>query len=218
MKNHCNDCHNSENIVNHRFHPEKKGVRVFGVAESFRPPCIKSTVAGVVMRRDLIIDGIVLSNTTLKGNDSTENILCMFKSLKRSDINCIILDGLIVSMYNIINGKLIQIKTGLPVIAITFEDSAGLETSIRHHFPDNPESKLEQYGKLGKRDRVLLKTGKFLFIRYWGLTLKHAITILNSFTLQGSIPEPIRVAKLVAHSTHVLYEKLKNGNSERILP
>ena len=185
MKNHCNDCHNSENIVNHRFHPEKKGVRVCGVAESFRPPCIKSTIAGVVLR---------------------------------SDINCIILDGLIISMYNIINGKLIQIETGLPVIAITFEDSAGLETSIRHHFPDNPEPKLEQYGKLGKRDRVLLKTGKFLFIRYWGLTLKHAITILNSFTLQGSIPEPIRVAKLVAHSTHVLYEKLKNGNSERILP
>ena len=214
MKNHCNNCHNFENIINHRFHPEKKGIRVFGVAESFRPPYIKSTIAGVVMRRDLIIDGIALNNTTLRGNDSTENILCMFKSLKRSDINCIILDGLVISMYNIIDGKLIQIETGLPVIAITFEDSVGLETSIRRHFPDNPESKLEQYSKLGKRDRILLKTGKFLFIRYWGLTLKHATTILNSFTLQGSMPEPIRVAKLVARSTNILYEKLKNDDSE----
>ena len=199
---------NCENIINSRIHPEKKGIRVFGVAESFRASGIKSTIAGVVMRRDLIIDGIILSNTTLKGNDSTENILCMFKSLKRGDINCIILDGLIISMYNIIDGKLIQSETGLPVIAITFEDSAaGLETNIRHHFPDNPEQKLEQYAKLGKRDQVLLRTGKFLFIRYWGLTLKHAVTILNSFTLQGSIPEPIRVAKLVARSTHILYKK-----------
>jgi uncharacterized protein len=115
-------------------------------------------------------------------------------------------------MYNIIDGKLIQSETGLPVIAITFEDSAGLETNIRHHFPDNPESKLEQYAKLGKRDQVLLKTGKFLFIRYWGLTLKHAITILNSFTLQGSIPEPIRVAKLVARSTRILYKQMKNDD------
>src|SRR5918912_4515527 len=200
---------NCANIINHRFHPEKKGIRVFGVAESFRAPSIKSTIAGVVMRRDLIIDGIILSNTTLKGNDSTENILQMFKSLRRSDINCIMLDGLIISMYNIIDGKLIQIETGLPVIAITFEDSAGLETNIRHHFPDNAESKLVQYAKLGKRDRVLLKTGKFLFIRYWGLTLKHAVTILNSFTFQGSLPEPIRIAKLVARSTHTLYEKIE---------
>ena len=198
---------NLENIINSRFHPEKKGIRVFGVAESFGASGIKSTIAGVVMRRDLIIDGIIISNTTLKGNDSTENILCMFKSLKRGDINCIMLDGLIISMYNIIDGKLIQSETGLPVIAITFEDSAGLETNIRHHFPDNPEQKLEQYAKLDKRDRVLLRTGKFLFIRYWGLTLKHAVTILNSFTLQGSIPEPIRVAKLVARSTHILYKK-----------
>jgi endonuclease V-like protein UPF0215 family len=205
-----NGCDNCENIIDNRFHPEKKGIRVFGVAESFRASGTKSTIAGVVMRRDLIIDGIILNNTTIKGNDSTENILCMFKSLKRGDINCIMLDGLIISMYNIIDGKLIQSETGLPVIAITFEDSAGLETNIRYHFPDNPEPKLEQYAKLGKRDQVLLKTGKFLFIRYWGLTLKHAIAILNSFTLQGSIPEPIRVAKLVARSTHILYKKMKS--------
>src|SRR5919197_3129801 len=212
MKITSNNYDSFENNINQRFHPEKKGIRVFGIAESFRSPYTKSTIAGIVMRRDLIIDGIALSNTTLKGNDSTENILCMFRSLKRSDINCIMLDGLVISMYNIIDGKLIQIETGLPVIAITFEDSAGLETNIRHHFPDNAESKLVKYAKLGKRDRVLLKTGKFLFIRYWGLTLKHAITILNSFTLQGSVPEPIRVAKLVARSTHILYKKMKNDD------
>src|ERR687885_2536293 len=157
MKITSNNYSSFENNINQRFHAEKKGIRVFGIAESFRSPYIRSTIAGIVMRRDLIIDGITLNNTTLKGNDSTENILYMFKSLKRSDINCIMLDGLVISMYNIIDGKLIQIETGLPVIAITFEDSVGLETSIRRHFPDNPESKLEQYGKLGKRDRVLLK-------------------------------------------------------------
>jgi endonuclease V-like protein UPF0215 family len=192
---------NEENndVNNAKFHPEKKGIRVFGIAESFKKfNTKKSTLAGVVMRRDLIIDGIVFGNATLKGNDSTENILSMFKSLKRDDVNCIMLDGLIISMYNIVDGELIQNKTGLPVIAITFEDSKGLEDNIRYHFPDDSELKLEQYDKLGKRDQVMLKTGKLLFIRYWGLTLGRAITVLNSFTLQGSIPEPIRVAKLAA--------------------
>jgi hypothetical protein len=195
-----NEANNNNNNAKHRFHPEKKGIRVFGIAESFKEfdTKKKSTLAGVVMRRDLIIDGVVFGNATLKGNDSTENILSMFKSLKRDDVNCIMLDGLIISMYNIVDGELIQNKTGLPVIAITFEDSKGLEDNIRYHFPDESKLKLEQYGKLGKRDRVMLKTGKPLFIRYWGLTLKRAVTILNSFTLQGSIPEPIRVAKLAA--------------------
>ena len=194
------DDNNNDNNARHRFHPEKKGIRVFGIAESFKKfdTKKKSTLAGVVMRRDLIIDGVVFGNATLKGNDSTENILSMFKSLKRNDVNCIMLDGLIISLYNIVDGELIQNKTGLPVIAITFEDSKGLEDNIRYHFPDESKLKLEQYHKLGKRDQVMLKTGKPLFIRYWGLTLTRAMTLLNSFTLQGSIPEPTRVAKLAA--------------------
>jgi uncharacterized protein len=186
---------------NCNLHLEKKGLRVFGVAESFRKFSIKSTLAGVVMRRDLIIDGAIFGTATLKGNDSTENILYMFKSLKRDDINCIMLGGLIISMYNIIDGQLIQNETGLPVIGITFEDSKGIESNIRYHFADSFQLKLDQYAKLGRRDQVTLKTGKSLFIRYWGLTPKTAIRILNSFTLQGSIPEPIRIAKLVARAS-----------------
>jgi endonuclease V-like protein UPF0215 family len=199
--NNSNNSNNRSSNNNHRkLHLEKKGIRVFGVAESFKKFNRKSILAGIVMRRDLIIDGVVFSTATLKGDDSTEKILCMFKSLKRDDVTCIILGGLIISMYNIIDGKLIQNETGLPVIGITFEDSQGIESSIRYHFPVNCELKLEQYAKLGRRDKITLKTGKSLFIRYWGLTLKHTIEILDSFTLQGSIPEPIRVAKLVARA------------------
>ena len=196
---------NRDRYKNCNLNLEKKGLRVFAVAESFRKFNIKSTLAGVVMRRDLIIDGAIFGTATLGGSDSTENILCMFKSLKRDDINCIMLGGLIISMYNIIDAQLIQNETGLPVIGITFEDSKGIESNIRYHFADSFQLKLDQYAKLGKRDQVTLKTGKSLFIRYWGLSPKTAIRILNSFTLQGSIPEPIRIAKLVARaSAHMI--------------
>ena len=182
------------------FHPEKKGIRIFGVAESFKKSNSTSTLGGVVMRRDLIVDGIVFGNATLKGNDSTKNIHCMFTSLERDDINCIMLDGLIISMYNIIDGEQLNNITGLPVIAITFEDSRGLEEHIRRHFLEKSEMKLKQYHKLGTRDQVRLKTDKLLYIRYWGLSLKGALNTLNAFTIQGSIPEPIRVAKLLARA------------------
>lgn len=182
------------------FHPEKRGIRIFGIAESFKRSNSTSTLGGVVMRRDLIIDGIVFGNATLKGNDSTKSIHCMYNSLQRDDINCIMLDGLIISMYNIIDGEQLNNTTGLPVIAITFEDSTGLEEHIRHHFLEEAERKLEQYRRLGKRDLVRLKTDKLLYIRYWGLSLKGALNTLNAFTLQGSVPEPIRVAKLLARA------------------
>lgn len=183
-----------------RFHAEKKGIRVLGIAESFKKTSICSTLAGIVMRRDLVIDGMIFGNATIEGNDATQSILSMYESLKRNDVNCIMLDGLIISMYNIIDGKEIQESTDLPVIAITFNDSQGLQGAINHHFSEDSKIKLEQYYKLGQRDKILLKTGKNLFIRYWGISLKEASTIINSFTLQGSIPEPIRIAKIAARA------------------
>ncbi|AFU59271.1 hypothetical protein Ngar_c23450 [Candidatus Nitrososphaera gargensis Ga9.2] len=185
----------------HRVHPEKKGIRVLGIAESFKKSGEKSTLAGVVMRRDLIIDGMAFGSATIEGDDATDSIISMHRSLERDDINCMLLDGLVISMYNIIDGERVATETGLPIIAITFEDSDGLEGSIKHHFDDDKwQSKLEQYRKLGRRERIMLKTGKSLFIRYWGLSQKRAVAILNSFTLQGSVPEPIKVAKLAARS------------------
>jgi endonuclease V-like protein UPF0215 family len=182
-----------------RVHPEKKGIRVLGVAESFKKSGKKSTLAGVVMRRDLIIDGMVFGAATLEGDDATDSIVSMHRSLARDDINCILLDGLVISMYNIIDGERLAEDTGLPVLAITFEDSKGLEGNIKHHFRDW-KGKLAQYEKLGRREKIVLKTGKSLFIRCWGLSQKRALAILNSFTLQGSVPEPVRVAKLAARS------------------
>jgi endonuclease V-like protein UPF0215 family len=183
-----------------KFHAEKKGIRVLGIAESFKKTSICSTLAGIVMRRDLVIDGMIFGNATIEGNDSTKNISSMYRSLKRNDINCIMLDGLVISMYNIIDGKELQESIDVPVIAITFKHSEGLECAINHHFPSDSKMKLEQYHKLGQRDKILLKTGKILFIRYWGISLKEASTIVNSFTLQGSIPEPIRIAKIAARA------------------
>jgi uncharacterized protein len=184
-----------------RLHTEKRGIRVLGIAESFRKTSTCSTLAGIVMRRDQIIDGIVFGNAMIEGNDSTQNILSMYRSLKRNDINCIMLDGLIISMYNIIDGKEIRENTNVPVIGITFKDSEGLEGTIQHRFSKDSKLKLEQYRKLGQRDKILLKTGKILFMRCWGISSKEASTIVNYFTLQGSIPEPIRIAKLAARAS-----------------
>jgi len=182
-----------------RVHSEKKGIRVLGIAESFKKSGTKSKLAGVVMRRDLIIDGMAFGSATIEGDDATDSIIAIHKSLARDDVSCIMLGGLVISIYNIIDGGKVAAETGLPVVAVTFEDSKGLEDSIKRHFGDW-QHKMEQYQKLSKREKIALRTGKSLFIRHWGMTQKTAVAILNSFTLQGSVPEPIRVAKLAARA------------------
>jgi uncharacterized protein len=151
------------------------------------------------MRRDLVIDGMVSGSATMEGNDATEMILDMYGSLERNDIACIMIGGLVISMYNIVDGERIFNESHIPVIAVTFEKSPGLEETIRRRFPNSKE-KMALYNKLGRREEVLLKTGKTLFVRYWGVTQHKAVMILNSFTLQGSLPEPVRVAKLAARA------------------
>lgn len=183
-----------------RVHTDKKGLRVLGIAESFSKSNSKSVLCGVVMRRDLIVDGMTFGTATIQGDDATETITSMISMLHRQDINSIMIDGLVISMYNIVRGQEIAGKTNLPVIAVTFKESGGLEGAIRHHFPAEWESKLQQYMALGDRQKVMLKTGKPLFIRHWKIAMDKALSLLNSFTLQGSVPEPVRVAKVGAYA------------------
>jgi uncharacterized protein len=193
---------------------DKKGIRVLAIAESFRKDITTSILAGIVMRKDLIIDGLIFGNATIGGDDATQNIIKMYTSLKRNDINFLLLDGLIISMYNIINGKIIYDKIGIPVIAITFKNSQGIENAIRKHFPYNYNNKLENLKNLGTRNLILLKTKKYLWIRTWGIKHEDAIKLLNSFLIQGAIPEPIKLAKIISHA-YLKTIKDNNRNSIR---
>ena len=60
-------------------HLEKKGLLGLAIAESFTLQSKKSVLAGVVMRRDFVIDGFVFGKATLEGNDATDEILRMFE-------------------------------------------------------------------------------------------------------------------------------------------
>ena len=57
------------------------------------------------MRRDFCNDGFVFGSATLEGNDATDAILKMYDDLKRPDISYVLISGLIISMYNIIDIK-----------------------------------------------------------------------------------------------------------------
>jgi len=179
-------------------HLEKKGLRGLAIAESFRQNSKKSVFSGIVMRQDFIIDGFVFGSATLEGDDATDTILKMYDDLQRPDISYVLISGLIVSMYNIINIKKLYDSLKIPIIGISYNDSLGIEASLKHHFPNSFESKISAYQKLGKREKITLSTSHNIFVRKEGCTLGDVKHLLNELTLHGSVPEPIRVSQLLA--------------------
>src|SRR5438445_13781366 len=138
-----------------RLHLNKPGIRALGVAESFKEGDLKSRLAGVVMRSDLVIDGFVLGTATVGGDDATGSVVKMFRLLRRNDVNLIILSGCIISMYNIVEVDSVSKRTGLPVICLTYNESRGIERAIKQHFNDSGK-KDASYRSLGERHRVKL--------------------------------------------------------------
>ena len=184
-----------------RIHPEKKGVRVFGVAESFEKNSTFSTLCGVVLRRDMQVDGVVLGRTLVGGDDATKQIISMFRKLDRNDVNCIMINGLIISLYNVVVGGKILETTGIPVIGVTYHDSLGIEDRFFDNFSKSEATKrVEEYRKLGNREHFTLKTGMTVYVRSWGISSPKTLHILNSFVIQGKIPEPLRIARLISRA------------------
>ena len=179
-------------------HLEKKGLRGLAIAESFTQNSTKSIFSGIVMRRDFIIDDFVFGSATIEGDDATDTILKMYDDLQRPDISYVLISGLIVSMYNFIHVEKLFHSLKIPIIGITYNDSPGIESALKHHFPNSSESKIIAYQKLGKREKITLNTSHDVFVRKEGCTLSDVKHLLDEITLQGSVPEPIRVSQLLA--------------------
>ena len=179
-------------------HLEKQGLRCLAIAESFRPHSEKSILSGLVMRRDFVIDGFVFGSATLEGDDATEAILKMYYELERPDISYVLISGLIISLYNIIDIKKLYNVLKIPVIGVTYNESSGIESAIKHHFPNLFEQKIVEYEKLGNREKITLKTSRDIFVRKEGCSTNEVRKILDELTLQGSCPEPLRVSQLLA--------------------
>jgi hypothetical protein len=176
----------------------KRGLRALGIAESFVKQHNKAILAGVVMRGDLQIDGFGFAEITLRGLDATQGVFEIYNQLGRRDINLILLNGCVISLFNLIDLDGVYETLSTPVICVTYEESTGLEKYLRE-FSD-AEARLEIYRRLGERSEVRLSTGYRVFVRYRGLSLHEVRHALNLFTLQGSVPEPLKVARLLARA------------------
>ncbi|KYH40035.1 MAG: hypothetical protein AYL32_013880 [Candidatus Bathyarchaeota archaeon B26-2] len=148
----------------------------------------------------MLIDGFTFGFAEVGGMDSTDSIIEMYRTLRREDVNLLLLNGCVISWYNVVDLQRLYEETGIPLICVTYEESPGLERYFKELFPRDWEYRVAIYRKNGGRTPLKLKTGHTVYARFLGASREEAEGVLNKFTLQGAVPEPLRVARLLARS------------------
>jgi endonuclease V-like protein UPF0215 family len=181
-------------------HLGKPGLRVLGIAESYRGRHDEGAVshlAGVVMRRDRRIDGFGTEKATVGGSDATDAVIRLVSSVGRDDVRLVMLSGAVIAWFNVVDGGAVAERTGRAVVQVTYEASPGLEDAIRRHFPGD-EARLQAYRRLGERWPAPLSTGATAWLRAFGIDRETASALVDAFTLDGGVPEPLRAARIIA--------------------
>ena len=182
-------------------HLNKPALRALAIAESFGQSSPSSVLAGVVMRADLRVDGMAYAHAKVGGDDATEAVKGLYRQLDRADINVLLLGGAVLSWFNIVDLQEVWQEINRPLFCLTYEDSPGLEKYIREYF-SSPEEKIRRYQHLGARQQVHLKTGYDIYLRVFGASIDEARILLNKFTRDGRVPEPLRLAGLAARAVY----------------
>jgi len=177
----------------------KSGRRALGVAESYRGANgDTSTLAGVVVHADRVVDDFVFGTCSVGGSDATDAVIDLWGRLERPDVRYLFVAGVAPAWYNLLDLHRLHEATQRPVLAISFERSPGLSDALGAAFEGGElERRLAVYDSLPPRRRLSLDDGVQLFVRNVGTDDETADRVVRAFTHERR-PEPLRIAKRAA--------------------
>lgn len=183
-----------------KFYRIKEEVRILGIDDapfSFEKDdsCM---LIGTVFRGGEWLDGVLRTEVEVDGRDSTEKVVDMVKKCKFKDLRVIMLDGLGFAGFNLVDIEELFQKTTLPVIVIVrrMPDFESIEMAIKKL----KHRKFYQrcIEKAGTPKKVETQPGRFIHIQYRGIEFDDVKKIVKLSATRSLIPEPIRVAHLIA--------------------
>ena len=177
----------------------KKQVRVLGIDDSpFSFRAERALVVGVVARLPMYIEGIMRAEVAVDGCDANDAVIAMLERSRYTEqLKLIMFDGVAVGGFNVIDIDRIHKAIGVPCATVTREmpDFPKMEDALRAHFPDWRERlaviKRNPLFRVGAKNRSLYATA----VGIDGDTLDD---IVRECTVQGALPEPLRIAHLIS--------------------
>jgi endonuclease V-like protein UPF0215 family len=176
----------------------KRQIRVIGIDDApFRFEGERTLVIGVVMRAPMYVEGVLSESVEVDGNDSTERIISMInKSRFREQLKAVMLDSGCLAGFNVVDLECVHETLKKPVISITKDkpDLSGIKCALQKHFPDWKE----RFRHLSKPMTESKHLPYRVYFRACGISNDEAESLISRFIVRGAIPEPIRVAHIIA--------------------
>jgi len=177
----------------------KQQIRILGIDDApFTFADTKTMIVGVVMRGGEYLEAVLRSEVTIDGTDATDVVTTMIQTTRhREQLRAVMLDGICLGGFNVIDIKKIHKTIDIPILTITRDrpDLTTIEDALRKHFPD-----WEQRLAIHKEGTLyeFQTAHNPLYAKFMGCSPEEAQEIISLATIRGVLPEPLRIAHLIA--------------------
>ncbi len=150
-----------------------------------------------VLLQGLQIENFRTAAVTVDGLDASKNLVGILRDLS---FDAIMLAGVSFAGFNLIDPVLILEEFSKPVVIVsrTRPDNLAVRRALFRHFEDW-QIRWRVFEKLGPIYEVVsIPSESPLYVEVVGADLNWASDLIRAFTVCSRVPEPIRVARLIA--------------------
>ncbi|MBS7636180.1 DUF99 family protein [Candidatus Bathyarchaeota archaeon] len=173
-------------------------MRVVGIEDgSFVKGVDEKALLAAVLFKGLKIEDVTFKWITVDGFDATEKAA---EILKQWDFQAVMLAGVSFAGFNVIDPLALSDMFQKPIVVVarTKPDNRAVKSALIRHFKDWAR-RWEVFAKLGPIYEVKVLEGEApLYFEVVGAKMEWASQLITSFVACGRIPEPLRVARLIA--------------------
>jgi endonuclease V-like protein UPF0215 family len=190
-----------------RFHAIKPEIRILGVDDGVFTPRTKgfAAIVGVVFRGGYWLDGVMHTKVQVDGLDATDKVASMIvASSHYKQLRVIMLSGVTCAGFNVIDLKGLNAETELPVIAVSREkpNLKAIRAALKN-LP-NSEERWKAILNAGELFEVCTRSKSAkVYMGISGVSEKDAKEIVKLASTRSNIPEPLRVAHLIASGVSI---------------
>jgi endonuclease V-like protein UPF0215 family len=177
----------------------KDQIRVLGIDDGpFNFSQKTVPIIGVVMRAPNYIEGVCKGKVIIDGSDANRILAKMINNSNYKDqLRLIMFDGVALGGFNVIDIKKLYDKIQIPITTITRTkpDFKTIQNTLKKHFADWEK----RWNAISKHELIKISTNyNPIYIKFVGLDKSEIKRIIKITTVRGVLPEPIRVAHLIA--------------------
>ena len=150
-------------------------------------------IIGTIYAR-LQLNGVLMGDVKKDGDNSAQKLISIISNSRFAEtIQLIMLQGITLAGFNVVDVFEMHDRLKIPILVVSrkIPDLTAVKDALTH--VRGGKKKWAVIERLGPMEPV-----EKIYVQRLGLTIKQAASVVRNFTVTGHIPEPLRVAHLIA--------------------